>query len=120
MKKTLFLIIFVYLICCFITNPVLADEYQVASQKINYYVVVYEIGDYSGTLTLIKTHRELTPNGYTVYAIQDEFDKEAWMAFVSYLDWTVLGYAYKDEVNGKAEIIDAEEFLYYISKIKIE
>lgn len=72
----------------------LAGEYKIGSYKVNYYIVVYEIGDYSRTLTRLKTLRVITPNVYTIYAIQDEQDKEAWMAFVSYMDWIVLGYAY--------------------------
>lgn len=119
-KRFLLLVVLILLFSGIAAQIALAYEYQVDSPKVNYYVVIYEIGDYSGTLTLLKTHRKLSPNGYTIYAIQDELDKEAWIAFVNYMDWTVLGYVYRDEVTGEAEIIDAEEFLYYISKIKIE
>jgi len=120
MHKSFRYLAFLSLVFLCVPEYVSADDYQSKSNEVNYYVIISEIGDYSGTLTLLKTYRKLTPDGYYVYAIQDELDKETWMAFVSYLDWIVLGYAYRDEVAGEAEIIDAEEFFYYISKIKIE
>ena len=117
MKKNL-LVIMVFLFCSLLPEYVPADDYQSKSQEANYYVVLTEIGDYSGTLTLLRTYRKLTPDGYYVYAIQDELDKEAMVALVEYFDCLIAAYAYRDEVAEKVNIIDVETFIRYLNRIK--
>ncbi|MBR5915444.1 MAG: hypothetical protein IKZ57_03225 [Spirochaetia bacterium] len=109
-----------FLFFSLIPEYVSADDCQNKSQEVNYYVVLSEIGDYSGTLTLLKTYRELTPDWHYVYAIRDELEKEAMIAVADYFDWLIVAYAYRDEVAGKPQIIDAEEFKKYIKQIKVE
>ena len=103
-----------------IVYPILADDNQNKSQEVNYYVILTEIGDYSGTLTLLKTYRKLTPDGYYVYAIRDELEKEAMIAVADYFDWLIVAYSYRDEVAGKTIIIDAKKFKKYIKQIKVK
>ena len=120
MNKIFLFIISLTLLCWCIPEYVSADDNQNKSQEVNYYVVLSEIGDYSGTLTLLKTYRELTPDWHYVYAIRDELEKEAMIAVADYFDWLIVAYSYRDELAGKTKIIDAEEFKKYIKQIKVE
>ena len=118
MLKSFRYLAFLFLVFLCVPEYISADGYQSKSQEVNYYVVLTEIGDYSGTLTLLKTYRKLTPDGYYVYAIQDEFEKEAMVALVEYFDWMIAAYAYRDEVAEKVNIIDDETFINYLERIK--
>ena len=116
MNRSLLFAITLFLFCSLIPEYAQGEE----SQEVNYYVILTEIGDYSGTLALLKTQRKLTPDGYYVYAIQNELDKEVMIALVEYLDWLIAAYAYRDEVAEKVNIIDAETFIRYLNRIKFE
>lgn len=120
MHKSFRYLAFLFLVFLCVPEYISADGYQSKSQEVNHYVVLTEIGDYSGTLTLLKTYRKLTPDGYYVYAIQDELDKETMIAAVDYLGWLIAAYAYRDEVAGKVNIIDVDTFINYLERIKFE
>jgi len=116
MRKNLLVVTIIILVCNFITEPALADANQ--QQKIYYYVIMQDIGDYSGMLTLLKTYRELIPNDYTLYAIRDDVEKDMWLAMTDYFDWAIFSYFYKDETTDTTKRISLEQFQNYIKKIK--
>ena len=116
MKKAIQYVV-ILLFCGFAIESATADGNQYDTQFVKYYIIVSEIGDYSGTVTLLKTNRDLTPNEYTIYSIRDDVDKDMWLAMTDYFDWAVFAYFYKDETIDTAKRISFEQFQNYIKEI---
>lgn len=117
MRKALQHLFVILLFCGLTIDSATADGKQYDTQLAKYYIIISEIGDYSGTITLLKTYRDLTPNGYTIYSICDDVDKDMWLAMTDYFDWAIFAYFFNDETTNTTKRISLEQFQSHIKLI---